>query len=263
MLHTPPVGASATKREEEMSGATTTIAPPGRRPPRQPAGPAVDEHDLYPVHEEDNVPEKPLHELVAGYLKDALRAHLPGKWVTGDVCMYWERGNMRKYAAPDVLVVDAPAPDPLPPVYLKWLDPPSLLVAEVGSKSTFLKDEGPKPAIYEQLLEVPEYLYYHPDRHELRLYRRQAGGYREVLPDARGRVHSEGLDVWFGVDAADWLRVYTPDGEMLLTHEESERARREAEARVREETEARAAMARRVAELEERLRRLGEDPGGA
>ena len=254
-----------------MPQATSAVAPPlGRRPSRRSGDPAVDEHDLYPVHEEDNVPEKPLHELQAGYLKYALRAHFPDKWVTGDVCMYWEQGNKRLYAAPDVLVVGAPPPDPMPPVHLKWSDPPALLVAEVGSKSTFLRDEGPKLATYGWNLAVPEYLYYHPDRHELHLYQLEDSSYREVPRDARGWVHSEVLDVWFGVDDAGWLRVYTPEGEALLTHEESERARREAdrarreaEARAHEEAEARAGVEQRVAELEERLRRLGGDAGSA
>ena len=209
------------------------------------------------------MPEKPLHEILAGYLKYALRAHFPDKWVTGDVCMYWERGNKRLYAAPDVLVANAPPPDPMPPVYLKWADPPALLVAEVGSKSTLLRDEGPKLATYGWDLAVPEYLYYHPDRRDLHLYRLKESGYSEIPADAHGRVLCETLGVWFGVDDAGWLRVYTPEGEVLLTHEESERARQEAEARARQETEARAAAEQRVAELEERLRRLGEHPNSA
>jgi hypothetical protein len=54
------------------------------------------------------------------------------------------------------------------------------------------------------------------------------------------------------VDEAGWLRVYTPTGERLLSHEEAERARQEAEARARE-AEERAqseAQARATAEAE-------------
>lgn len=250
-----------------MTQATTTLT--------------ADEHDLYPIHEEDNVPENPVHELLARYLKDALGTYLSDNWVTGDICMYWEPGNMRKYAAPDVLVTEGPVPDPMPPVYLRWRDPDPLLVVEVGSRSSFVEDEGPKLAIYGWHLTVPEYLYYHPERRELHLYRLREGSYREALPGAHDRLHSETLDVWFGVDDAGWLRAYTPDGEMLLTHEESERARQdaqtraqheararrdaearaereaqaraEAEARVRKESQARAELERRLAELERKL----------
>ncbi|MBI3946559.1 MAG: Uma2 family endonuclease [Armatimonadetes bacterium] len=93
---------------------------------------------------------------MARYLRDALGAHLPGRWVTGNICMYWEPENVQRYAAPDVLVVDGPAREPLPTVYLKWSDPPALLVVEIGSKSTFLSDEGPQLGTYAWRLAVPE-----------------------------------------------------------------------------------------------------------
>jgi len=248
---------------------------------RSPAAlPGMDEHDLYPVHEEDNVPEKGLHEALARYLKGALAAYLPDKWVTGDVCMYWEERNFNQYAAPDVLVIDAPRPRPIPSTYLRWLDPPPLLVAEIGSRSTFVADEGPKLDTYGFLLAVPEYLYYHPDRRDLRLYRWGEQGYQVMPADARGWVHSETLDLWFGVDEDGWLRAYTPAGEPLLSHEETERARQE-EARARHEAErarqeegharqraeVRAAAAeRRLAEMEAELQRLrgrGDAEGAA
>lgn len=242
-----------------MRDATATLAPPQRRRPHPPrTGPVVDEHDLYPVHEEDNVPEKPLHEIISRYLRYALDAYLPSRWVTGDICMYWDPQDKQTYAAPDVLVVDSVPPDPLPSNYLRWQDPPALLVAEIGSKSTFLRDEGPKPAIYGWHLGVPEYLYYHPDRRELHLYRLNGTGYREVDP-VDGRVYSETLGVWFGADETGRLWVYTPGGERLLTHEETERARQEAEARARQEAAARADLERQVAELQEQLRRVQSD----
>jgi Uma2 family endonuclease len=229
----------------------------------------VDEHDLYPVHEEEKVPEKPQHELVARYLKNALAARFPDKWVTGDICMYWEEHNFWDHLAPDVLVVDCPTPDPLPNVYLLWSDPPTLFAVEIGSRSTFRRDEGEKPEGYCQDLRVPEYLYYHPRRRTLRLYRAREGGYDPVLPDGRGWMYSEVLDLWFGADEKGFLWAYTPAGERLLTHEEEARLRQEAEARaaaearlheeearLRQEAEARAAAAeRRLAELEAKLAR--------
>jgi len=205
--------------------------PPPRRSAVLPE-PPEDEHDLYPAHEEENVPEKAQHELQVRYLRGALAVYLPEKWVTGNICMYWEKGNFQQYAAPDVLVVDGEPSDPPPGVYLRWADAPPLLVIEVGSKSTFLADEGPKLNVYGFNLGVPEYLYFHPDRQELRFHRLGARGYEAVPADARGWVHSETLDVWFGIDEAGWLRIYTPEGERLRSHEEEARARAEAEAEV-------------------------------
>jgi Uma2 family endonuclease len=233
-----------------MNDVTAIRPVPLRRPKWRPIAPSrptvVDEHDLYPIHEEDNVAEKPLHREQVRYLEGALAACRPDKWVTGNLCMYWEERNFHLFAAPDVLVVDCEPPDPLPGVYLRWADAPPLLVIEVGSKSTFVRDEGPKLETYELDLEVPEYLYYHPTRHDLRFHRLGESGYEVVPPEGRGWVHSETLDVWFGVDETGWLRVYTPAGERLLGHEEAERARQEAEARARE---AEAEMERLRAEL--------------
>jgi len=241
--------------EADMNDVTLTRPSPQRRLTWWPAGPPgpaeVEEQDLYPVHEEDNVPEKSPHELQTRYLRDALGSY-SGKWVTGNLCMYWEEGNYQDYAAPDVLVVDCAPPDPLPGWYLRWADAPPLLVAEIGSKSTFVQDEEPKLWTYGFNLSVPEYLYYHPDRRDLRFHRLGEGGYEEVRPDERGWVHSETLDVWFGVEETGWLRVYTPAGERLLSHEEAERARQEAEAWAAAEVQARSEAEARAREAEER-----------
>ncbi len=235
-----------------MSKATLTgpIASVRRMPwSQRDAATPVDEHALYPIHEEDNVPEKPLHEYQVRYLIDALAVYLPDKWVTGDICMYWEERNFHQYAAPDVLVVDCEPPDPMPDVHLRWADPPALFVAEVGSKSTFRRDEGPKLEIYGLDLKVPEYLYFHPTRNQLTLYRLGESGYESVSPDARGWVFSQELNLWFGRDEKGFLRIYTPTGEMLLSHEEEARARCEAEARA-------AAAEQRLAEMEAELQRI-------
>src|SRR5438094_3755839 len=122
------------------------------------------EHDRYPVHEEDSVPQTPRHYSQAHYLVGALRAHFPHLWVTSDTCLYWERGNKRRYVAPDVAVIDAPPPADPENVYLAWSDPPLLFVAEIGSRSTLQADTGPKVPTYERDLRVPEYLYADPPK---------------------------------------------------------------------------------------------------
>jgi Uma2 family endonuclease len=208
----------------------------------------TDEHALYPVHEEDTVNQGPAHDRQCRYLTGALQAHRPDLWAIHDVCHYWEPGNMRLYRAPDVSVIACPPPADPPNVYLAWRDPPLLLVAEVASDRTREEDTGAKRDDYEQHLRVPEYLYGDPSQGEVRLWRLIGGVYQPVRPDRRRRLWSEQLDLGFGYDATGFLRIYTREGAMLLSHEEERWQREEAE--------------RRLAELTAELEHLRRASGG-
>jgi len=244
----------------------------------------INEHDLYPVHEEDSVPETPQHLMQWQYMLGAVQAERPKLWVTGDTCLYWEKGNTRRYVAPDIAVIQCPPPDEPENVYLRWSDPPLLFVAEIGSRSTLRRDTGPKVTLYQNDLKVPEYLYFDRPRKDFRFWRMVNGKYVRVQPDERGRVWSEQLELWFGPDERGFLRIYTGDGRMLLTHveerqrfdeeaaradeeaaradeeaaradEEAARAR-EAAARAEEETRRRTDLERRLEEMTAELERL-------
>ncbi len=210
------------------------------------AVPPADEHDLYPVHEEDTVPETPAHFRQQLYLVGALQAHFPDRWVTGETCLYWEPESFSKYLAPDVAVIDQPVPKSPKRVYLAWRDAPLQFVAEIRSRSSFARDVEAKPERYERDLQVPEYLYTDPPTGDLRLWRMVDDRYRQIPREPDGRVWSAQLGVWFGFDEDELLRVYTRDGTMLLTHEEE---RRRAEAAEQEVAALRAEL--------ERLRRGG------
>jgi Uma2 family endonuclease len=253
---------------------------------------AADEHKLYPVHEEDNVPETSPHELAVRYARDVLGALFPDCLVTGNLCIYWERGNTQRYAAPDLFVVRGRPREPLPRTYLLWQDPPVSFVMEIGADSTRHIDLEEKPEIYSEHVKAPEYLYADPPDpesplRELRLWRLGAAGYEEVEPEAvpgeagPGRLRSEVLGVEFGWDDAGFLRIWA-DGVAQPTHEEAqqrakearqqadearqqaeEEARRrqeaetrahEAEARAAEETARRQELERQLADLRARLR---------
>jgi len=208
--------------------------------------PSVDDQEYYPLHEEDDVPETPDHESAVRYARNALAARFPDWFITGNVCIYWERGNTAKYRAPDLFVVKEPLAEPVERVYLLWMQPPVAFVAEIGSKSTFRRDEGPKLQIYSRLVKAREYLYFDPPTGNLRLWRLGSKGYVPVKPGATGRLGSEELELEFGVDAEGALRVYTLDGELLRTH-------KEAEARLAEEIRRREELERQLAELHARL----------
>jgi len=229
----------------------------------------VDDREFYPLHEEDDVSETEIHDLLVDYLCDAFRARFPDWRVFRNVCIYWDRGNIAAYRAPGVFVVKEPIPQPKLRVYHTWQAPPVLFVAEIGSRSTFREDEGPKVDVYAQLVKAREYLYYDPEPTLLRLWRLGPdGAYEELAPEANGRLRSVELGLEFGVEAG-FLRAYTPAGERLRSHTEAERDREEAEARAAEaevraarERAQRDALERQVAALQTELNKRagGPDP---
>jgi Uma2 family endonuclease len=226
--------------------------------------PSVTDRDQYPLHEEDDVPEIPPHERLVRYLRDAIAARMPGAFVGGNACLYWERGNTRRYIAPDVFVVPNWQPPANLRVYLGWEDPPIVFVAEVVSRATAAQDIEAKPEVYTRHFQVGEYLRCDLDHETLCLGRLGPNGYDEVAPEANGRLRSETLELEFGLDAEGLLWVYTLDGERLRTYEEAEQQLEEVSSRLvveahrREQAETVAAEEVRQRELETRLRQAAE-----
>ena len=219
---------------------------------------SVDDQDYYPLHEEDDVPETPPHRREVTDLDGALRAYFPHWFVTGNVCVYWERGNTKDYRAPDVFVVKEPLTEPVTRVYQLWKQPPIAFALEVASRTTFRQDVGPKVELYQEKVKAAEYAHVDLDHEVKRLWRLGPDGYEEVEPEANGRLRSRELELEFDLEAGV-LQIYTPEGERLLKYEEEHRRRqeaeqeREAEARLRQEAEqerAEEARLRRAAELE-------------
>ena len=251
---------------------------------------SVDDQEYYPLHEEDDVPEIPPHRRQVRYADGSLSAHFPAWFVSGNACIYWERGNTRDFRAPDLFVVKEPLTEPVTRVYQLWKQPPIAFVMEVGSRTAFRQDVGPKVGLYQQKIRAAEYGHLDMDHETQRLWRLGPDGYEEVAPRPTGRFRSVELGLEFGLDAECFLRFYKLDGEMLLTHEEELQRReeaerrclqaegerdaeargrqkaeqqREAEARGRREAEERAAeLERRLAELQARLSEhgSGDDP---
>src|SRR5687768_17204318 len=151
---------------------------------------------FYPNHEEDDVPEGTLHNRWSRYLIDALDAHFPDRFVAGNICVYWERGNPRDYLGPDAFVAQGPvAEPPTPRVYRTWLHPPLLVAAEIGSQSNTREAMKEKRVRYAQYLRPPELLETEPIDEEagevltlehLHLYRLTDQGYEELPREPDG-----------------------------------------------------------------------------
>ncbi len=189
------------------------------------------------------------------YAVEALRIYFrdrPDVYVSGNLFIYYEEGNPQAVVAPDVFAVfGASNQDRM--IYRLWEEPAALQwVMEITSRSTRGEDQRTKRALYAQL-GVQEYWQYDPTGDyldpQLQGFRLEGTRYEsitdELLPDGVRALHSEvlGLDI-----RLEGGRMYFYDverDEKLLTHEEAEQRRREAEAQLAE-------LAARLRALEER-----------
>ena len=243
----------------------------------------LDNGVVYPTSDGQPMAETEVHGACMMYVTSALRWWFTkhGRddvYVGMNNFLYYERGNPRAVVAPDVyVVVGAPAHPPRD-TYMLWNEPKGPdFVLEVTSASTRGTDERRKRDVY-AALGVREYFLYDPRAEwltpPLQGFRLHEGEYRAVpavtvLSNRGVAVASEVLGLELR-DEREARRVRLRDpatGEVLLTHEEAERARgeeaaarRAAEARAAEEMQARRAAEARTAELEARLRALEGTP---
>jgi len=171
----------------------------------------------------------------------------------------WPGVPRKKKLAPDTFV--AFVPERACTTYdleAEGVFPPFVL--EVVSPSSTKRDQRDKRRAYD-LLGALEYALFTPREgaaSSLEGYRRGAAGRFESWPrTAEGRLWSEVLGLYLVVRGA-LLQAETPEGQLLLTPEQSAAARRRAEAAQRraEEDREREAEARRRADADaERLRR--------
>ena len=138
---------------------------------------------------------------------------------------------------------------------------------------------------YEQILQIPLYIVFHPKTVELEVYRLGANKYEQQSPDEHNRYWIEELSLFLGVMrgkkaemTADWLRWWDQSGNLLLwgsEQQEADRQQIEQERQCAEQERQRAEQERQRAEeaevaleqerssnqrLAEKLRELGIDP---
>jgi Uma2 family endonuclease len=195
---------------------------------------------------------------------ELLRHYYRGQqvYVSGDLLVYYEQGNPKKYVVPDAFVVKGVHPRKRR-IYKIWVErkPPDVVI-ETTSRKTRRKDTLQKPALYAQL-GVKEYFIFDPDREyldpPLQGHRLAAGAFVPIQPDGTGALVSEELGLRLRLEG-DEIALYRLDtGERLLTAEERaerEAAARQAEAEARQaEAEARRAAEAEIVRLREELSR--------
>ena len=159
-------------------------------------------------------------------------------YVSGDLLIYYEEGNPKARAAPDVFVVFG-VPKRKRPTYLLWKEGKvPVFVLEVASPGTWREDEGRKAKLYERL-GVREYWQYDPTGEYLGLHlkgRRLVAGRYEPQPvveslDGTLLLRSETLGLDLRVKGEEMHFVDPATGDRLLNLREQDAARRAAVSR--------------------------------
>ena len=249
----------------------------------------------YPSSDGKPMAESDHQRIPLTYAVDALRIHFRDRddvYVSGNLLIYYEEGNIGARVAPDVFVVLGVLNHDRSSYFLWQERKAPDFVMEITSRSTWREDQGLKRSLYRRM-GVTEYWQYDPtgDYLQPRLQGlRLVGGEYEPMPRAEladgtlamtSRVL--GLDLRI---AGGELRFHDVDtGQNVLTPEENHdarhraeqerdqarqereraerawhrehQARRQAEQAQQREEQARRAAEARVAELEASLRREG------
>ena len=150
----------------------------------------------------------------------------PDVYVTGDLLVFYEKGDKRRHVSPDVFVARG-VQKAERPNYLLWEERTPDVVIEITSKTTQKEDSDKKWKLYEGKLAVKEYFLFDPTEDYLKPpfqgYRRVRGKFRPIQPIA-GRLPSELLGLHLE-RVGERLRLRNPEtGELLPTRAERSQA---------------------------------------
>ena len=137
-------------------------------------------------------------------------------------------------------------------VWEEWGKYPNIII-ELLSETTAKVDKGEKKEVYQDVFRTREYYWFDPYSLEFQGFAIQTNGkYREMLPDKRGWLWSEQLELYIGI-VEEKLRFLTATGELVPTPSEAVIAERIKVAQANQRAEA---ARQRAEELERKLERL-------
>jgi Uma2 family endonuclease len=230
---------------------------------RKPEASFVYQEVIYPESDGKPMAETDLHIDCLIDLREALKDFFrndPDIYVSGNIFVYYEEGDIRKQVSPDVLVVMG-VEKKRRRYYQIWSEGKGLdVVIEVTSRKTRRADTDFKKKLY-QRLGVKEYYLYDPTgdylKDRLLGYRLIGNRYVAVrLSKGTDRLYSDVLGLEL-VLVLDQLRLYDPRSQrFLLTPSETAEAQRQAEAARRAADAAREQAEQENARLRAELDRL-------
>ncbi|HWB10610.1 MAG TPA: Uma2 family endonuclease [Pirellulales bacterium] len=215
-----------------------------------PGSPTGDSDFFYPTGDGRPVGETPAHRdnlLTLCEILGRFYANDPLVYVSGNMFLYYERGNRLKHLSPDVFVVKGIPKTKLRKAYFTWEEEGKApdFVIELTSASTREEDIDDKKRIYRDILGIREYFLFDPYAEyldpRLQGFRLDEGKYVSIAP-LEGRLPSQVTGLHLEGHGEE-LRLYNPTtgawlptAQELLTQVEFQRQRADAE-RVRAESE--------------------------
>jgi Uma2 family endonuclease len=197
----------------------------------------------YPTSDGKPMAETDWHRDLMAILIETLKIYYvtqPRVYVSGNLLLFYERGNRRRHVSPDVFVVKGVAKHNRPN-YLLWEERNPDMVIELTSSSTRREDVETKYRLYRDTLKVKEYFLFDPRGDyldpPLQGHRLRAGAYHPIRAVA-GRLPSRALGLHLE-RAGEELRLYDPVAHgWLPTPQElvvkAEAARQQSEAALRQ-----------------------------
>jgi Uma2 family endonuclease len=150
-------------------------------------------------------------------------------YISGNLTVYYNTEQLKKrdFVGPDVFVVMG-AEKRERRSWAIWEEDGKYpdLVIELLSNSTAKVDKGAKKALYQDVWQLPEYYWFHPETLEFAGFRLTHGQYEPITPTETGLLWSERLGLHLGIHERQ-LRWFTAEGTVIPLPEEAERDRAE------------------------------------
>jgi Uma2 family endonuclease len=163
-------------------------------------------------------------------------------YVSGNLLVYYEQGNPKKFVVPDAMIVKGVNPRKRR-IFKTWVEGkgPDAII-ETTSRKTRRKDVQDKPLLYAQL-GVKEYFLFDPDQEylepPLQGHRLIGAAYSPITADDTGALVSEEFGMRLRMEQGVLQFFDLKTGERLLTAEERRIAAEAEVARLRAELERR------------------------
>jgi Uma2 family endonuclease len=141
----------------------------------------------------------------------------PNNYIGGNMFLYYDPQNLRKFRGPDFFVV-LDVEDRERKSWVVWHEGmrfPDVII-ELLSDSTRETDKGEKKTLYERVFHTSEYYLYDPISQEFVSYHLRGGRYETIQPDEQGKVYSPSTGLYLAV-RNEWLRWLTPEGLVVPT----------------------------------------------